>query len=140
LPQSAVRAGVVAARFVEHPEGELVPAVVHIVEDGPVRLRRIDRREQTEIGPELDAAAGISGRECIRSTMLRLAGSAGIQLVEDPAIDPLVRTALTKGSPLGQRSTFGNLKPDDLRVQMQRSCCPANKTHVSSTRCMLSSP
>src|SRR5262249_25519613 len=51
------------ATTVEEAEGELVTAIVDVVENGTIALRRILRGEKEDIGLELDLAVAIARRQ-----------------------------------------------------------------------------
>jgi len=94
--------GVGADAFVESPKRQFVPPVVNVVEERAVSLRRIDRLQQSEVRPELDAAAFVHRRQ----REIDDAGVCGIFRIEfemETPVNDFVDPAATVGGTFGKR-------------------------------------
>src|SRR5262249_13807139 len=100
-------------------QGQLVAAVVDIIEEGAVALAGILRRQDDDIGLELDLAVGIARRPVeihnrLVAWMLRIEGEAG------DAGDLHIRTAIPETDAVGERLAFPNVERNKFGPQHRR--------------------
>ena len=104
---------VVVAAIVEHPQRQLVAAVVHVVQQCPVSFRGIRRGEDEQVRPELDPA-GIIPRSQRQIDHARILSQTRIEREVDAADDSFIRPRRAKGFPVRKRFTPRDLKPHGL--------------------------
>src|SRR5262249_10981997 len=98
---------VAAPAAVEEPEGQFVAAIVDVVEDGTIPLRRVLRSKEEDIGLELDLAVGVPRRQVeiddkAVARVLRIDREAG------DADDLLVRAGVAERLAAGERLALEN--------------------------------
>src|SRR5262249_53952563 len=99
--------------------GELVAAVVDIVENRPVALGRILGRQDVEVGRELDLAGAVARREIQVDDRL-IARVLGIDGEADDARDFLIGPGVAERLAPGERLAAVNLEGHDLGLDSAR--------------------
>src|SRR5262249_36540631 len=84
---------VASAAAIEETQSQLVAAVVDVVEDGPVALRRILGREQEDVGLELNLALPIA-RSQVEVNNRAVVSVVGVDGKPSDADDLLVRAGI----------------------------------------------
>ena len=112
--------GRVATGSVEHPEDELVAAIVDVVEQRPVPSGGVLRGEDHEVGLTLDQPPRVArGEREIDDGAIRR--ESGVEREMGGAREQFVRPRLAERFSFGERRPGGDLEADEFRLSEART-------------------